>query len=272
MERLSEKKNTEKTVAIAPVTTTKTKPTAEVSAPTTPPSESIHFIADTVLARMREKGITSPTPAPKPTQTVVPPKPVEVKAPEKKEDVWAGIRGMRDSAQVIADLEASGITSLSELRSFFWNIKHNDDHTAELTELEKKIKTVDKLIAMMKQRTDNSATYKEYQERSAFTQNRFRKKNAAAIDSYEEADKYIKEHSPKGKEPKLSDIQARSTELKLQFNALLPEHNAFLRKQAAASQYTRQVRRYLEAKEQQERNKQYQERKRSQQKRKDYLE
>ena len=58
MERLSEKKKPEKPVAIAPVTTTKTKPTAEVSAPTTPPSESIHFIADTVLARMREKGIT----------------------------------------------------------------------------------------------------------------------------------------------------------------------------------------------------------------------
>ena len=167
LERLSEKKKPEKPVATAPVTTTKTKPTAEVSAPTTPPSESIHFIADTVLARMREKGITPPTPAPKPTKTVAPPKPVEVKAPEKKEDVWAGIRGMRDSAQVIADLEASGITSLSELRSFFWNIKHNDDHTAELTELEKKIKTVDKLIAMMKQRTDNSATYKEYQERNA---------------------------------------------------------------------------------------------------------
>ena len=269
LERLSEKKKPEKP---APVTVTKTEPTAEVSAPTTPPSESIHFIADTVLARMREKGITPPTPAPKLTQTVVPPKPVEVKAPEKKEDVWTGIRGMRDSAQVIADLEANGITSLSELRGFFWDIPHAGDHTHELDKLRKKIQSVDKMIAMMNQRTDNSAIYKEYQERSALTQNHFRKKNGYAIYQYEEADKYIKEHSPKGKEQKLSDIQARSTELKLQFNALLPEHNAFLRKQAAASQYTRQVRRYLEAKEQQERNKQYQERKRSQQKRKDYLE
>ena len=99
-----------------------------------------------------------------------------------------------DSVQVIADLETSGITSLSELRSFFWNIKHNDDHTDELAELDKKIKSVDKLIAMMKQRSDNSATYKEYQDRSAFTQNRFRKKNATAIDSYEEAVRYINEH------------------------------------------------------------------------------
>ena len=269
LERLSEKKKPEKP---APVTVTKTEPTAEVSAPTTPPSESIHFIADTVLARMREKGITPPTPAPKLTQTVVPPKPVEVKAPEKKEEVWASIRGMRDSAQVIADLEASGITSLSELRSFFWNIKHNDDHTAELTELEKKIKTVDKLIAMMKQRTDNSATYKEYQERSAFTQNRFRKKNAAAIDSYEEAVKYIKDYYISGKAPKQSELQAMSTELKKEYNALIPEHNAFLRKESAATKYSRQVRKYLETKEQQERNRQHQERKRSQQKKKDYLE
>lgn len=276
LERLSEKKKPEKPVATAPVTAPKTKPTAEVSAPTTPPSESIHFIADTVLARMREKGITPPTPAPKPTQTVAPPKPVEVKAPEKKEDVWAGIRGMRDSSQVIADLEASGITSLSELRSFFWNIKHNDDHTAELAELDKKIKSVDKLIAMMKQQTDNSATYKEYQDCSAFTQNRYRKKNATAIDSYEEAVKYINKHIKAyyigGKASKQSELQAMSTELKKEYNALLPEHNAFIRKRDTAQKHTRQVRNYLESKQQQERNRQYQERKRSQQKKKDYLE
>ena len=143
-------------------------------------------------------------------------------------------------------------------------------------ELEKKIKSVDKLIAMMKQRTDNSATYKEYQERSALTQKHFRKKNATAIDRYEEADRYINEHIKAyyndGKAPKRSELQARSLELKEKYNALVPEHNAFLRKQAAASQYTRQVRRYLEAKEQQERNRPYQERKRSQQKKKDYLE
>ncbi len=195
-----------------------------------------------------------------------------VNAPEKKEDIWAEVRGMRDSAEMIADLEANGITSLSELRGFFWDIPHADDHTHELVELRKKIQSADKMIAMMNQRADNSATYKEYQERSALTQNHFRKKNGYAIYQYEEADKYIKEHCPKGKELKLSDIQARSTELKLQFNALVPEHNAFIRKRDTAQKYTRQVRRYLESKEQQERNRQYQERKHSQQKKKDYLE
>ena len=200
----------------------------------------------------------------------------QYKAPEKKEDPWAEIRGMRDSDKMIADLEAGGITSLDDLRGFFWNFKHPDDHTEELAELKAKIEPIEKLINMMKQHSQNYATYKEYQERSAFTQKSFRKKNAAAIDAFEEADKYIAEHIKpyyiKGKPPKQSDLQAKSTKLKEKYNALVPEHNAFLRRKAAASQYSRQVRNYLESKYQQERNRRYQEKKRSQQKKKDYLE
>ena len=206
---------------------------------------------------------------------VVEPKPTESKAPEKKEDVWAGIRGIRDSDKMIADLEAGGITSLDDLRSFFWNIHHDDDHTDELAVLDKKIKGIDKLLAMMKQRSDNSAKYKEYQGRSAFTQKSFRKKNAAAIDDYEKADKYIKEHIKNylvdGKAPKRSELEQRLIELKSEYNALVPEHNAFIRRQNAASQYTRQVRNYLQSKEQQERDRQYQERKRTQQRKKNYV-
>ena len=211
---------------------------------------------------------TKPT-EPKPT-------PTENKAPEKEKDAWAEIRSMRDSDKMIADLEAGGITSLDDLRGFFWNFKHPDDHTDELAELLAKIKPIEKLIAMMQQHSQNYATYKEYQERSAFTQKSFRKKNAAAIDAFEEADKYIAEHIKpyyiKGKPPKLSDLQAMSAKLKEKYNALVPEHNAFLRRKAAASQYSRQVRKYLDAQHQQERNRQYQEKKRSQQKKKDYLE
>ena len=210
-----------------------------------------------------------PTPTPQPT-------PTESKAPEKKEDVWAEIRGMRDSEKMIADLETGGITSLNDLRGFFWNFKHPDDHTDELAELDKKIRGIDKLINMMKQHSQNYATYKEYQERSAFTQKSFRKKNAAAIDAFEEADKYIAEHIKpyyiKGKPPKLSDLQAMSAKLKEKYNALVPEHNVFLRRKAAASQYSRQVRKYLDDQRQQERNRQYQERKRSQQRKNDTLE
>ena len=123
---------------------------------------------------------------------------------------------------------------------------------------------------------EKEVTYKEYQERSAFTQNRFRKKNAAAIVAYEEADKYITEHIKayyiKGKPPELDDLKITSNRLKDKYNALVPEHNAFLKRQMAASQYTRQVRIYLQNKEQQERNRQYQERKHTQQRKKDVLE
>ena len=63
-----------------------------------------------------------------------------------------------------------------------------------------------------------------------------------------------------------------SAKLKEKYNALVPEHNAFLRRKAAASQYSRQVRKYLDAQHQQERNRQYQEKKRSQQRKKDTLE
>ena len=107
-------------------------------------------------------------------------------------------------------------------------------------------------------------------------QKHFRKKNAAAIDAYEEADKYITEHIKayfiKGKPPKQSDLEQRLIELKSKSNALIPEHNAFIRRQTAASQYTRQVRTYLQNKEQQERNRQYREKKLTQNRKKDTLE
>ena len=128
----------------------------------------------------------------------------------------------------------------------------------------------------MKQRSQHSATYNEYQGRSAFTQKHFRKKNAAAIETYEEADKYITEHIKayyiKDKPPKQCDLEQRLIELKSKYNSLVPEHNAFITRRDTAMKYTRQVRNYLQNKEQQERNRQYQERKRTQQKKKDTLE
>lgn len=203
-------------------------------------------------------------------------KPTESKAPEKKEDVWAEIRGMRNADTIISDLESGGIASLRDLRSFFWNFKHDDDHTDELSELKTKIKAIDKLIKMMKQRSEHSAIHKQYNECSAFRQKSFRKKNADAIDSYKQADQYIKVHikdyAVDGKAPKRSELEKMLTNLKMEYNALVPEHNVFLKKKAAAAPYLKTVRTYLENQKKQERDRQYQERKRSQQRKKETLE
>ena len=195
---------------------------------------------------------------------------------EKKEDLWVSIRGMRNCEKIIADLESVGIKSFKEFSGFMWNCQHSDDHTEELSLLKKKITAIDKLLAMMKQRSQHSTTYKEYQKRSTFTQKGFHKKNANAIDSYEQADKFIKEHIRTyyvdGKAPKQSELQEISAELKAKYNAFILEHNVFLEKKSMASQYGRQVRTYLQKQHQQEYEKQYNERKRSHQKRKDTLE
>ncbi len=207
--------------------------------PPKPDTESNVITVEEFLAPLYDKPATPP-PAPEPT---------EVKATEKKIDEWATIRGMRDSDKIIAELEAVGIMSLSEFDGFMHNIQSPEDHTDEVAELKEQYTAIDKLLEMMKQRSDNSATYKEYQERSAFTQKHFRKKNAAAIDAYEEADKYIKEHIKdyyiNGKAPKRSELAALSKDLKDKLKAIMPEHKAYLRKHDTAFRYTRQVRQYL---------------------------
>ena len=113
-------------------------------------------------------------PKPEPSAPTPQPTPTENKAPEKKIDEWATIRGMRDSDKIIAELEAVGIMSLSEFGGFMHNIHSPEDHTDEVAELKEQYTAIDKLLAMIKQRSDNSATYKEHQERSAFTQKHFR--------------------------------------------------------------------------------------------------
>lgn len=216
------------TATIIPLTTTK------------PDTDMTVITAEEFLAPLYDERETPP-PAPEPT---------EVKAPEKKkEDPWDLVRGMRDSDNMIAELEAVGIMSLSEFGGFMHNIHSPEDHTDEVAELKEQYTAIDKLLAMIKQRSDNSATYKEYQERSAFTQKHFRKKNAGAIDAYEEADKYIKEHIKDyyidGKAPKRSELAALSKPLKDKLKAIIPEHKAYLLKHETAMRYTRQVRQYL---------------------------
>lgn len=259
MERLAEKKKPEKTVS-------KPKPMAE-------PKTDYVYTPPTDEELDKFFGVSSKA-SDEPVVTVS--KPAESKSPEKKEDVWLEIRGMRDCDKMIADLEAGGITSLDDLKGFFWNIHHDDDHTAELTDLKKKYTAIDKLLVMIKQRSEHSAAYKEYQERSALSQKHFRKKNAAAINAYEEADKYVKEHIKDyyidGRPPKRTELEAMSRKLKAEYSALVPEHNAFLLRKQTAGQYTRTVRKYLDSQKQQERDRQYREKKLTQNRKKDTLE
>ena len=173
----------------------------------------------------------------------------ESKAPEKKEDPWKAIRGMGRANEIIADLEAGGVMSFSELSGFFFNTPHDDDHTTELADLRKKFTAIDTLIEKMKHRDELEPVYKEYQGKSGWSQSRFKKKNAATIEDYEQTVKYIKEHIKKyavdGKPPTMLDLLEKSNKLKSKWNRLNVEHTAFLTKRETAKKYTRQVRQYI---------------------------
>lgn len=185
-----------------------------------------------------------PTPIPQPT-------PTESKAPEKKEDPWKAIRGMGRANEIIADLEAGGVMSFSELSGFFFNTPHSDDHTTELADLRKKFTAIDTLIEKMKHRDELEPVYKEYQGKSGWSQSRFKKKNAATIEDYEATVKYIKEHIKRyavdGKPPTMLELLEKSNKLKSNWNRLNVEHTAFLTKRETAKKYVRQVRNYINA-------------------------
>ena len=192
---------------------------------------------------------TAINPKPEPSARTPQPTPTESKAPEKKEDPWKAIRGMGRANEIIADLEAGGVMSFSELSGFFFNTPHSDDHTTELADLRKKFTAIDTLIDKMKHRDELEPVYKEYQGKSGWSQSRFKKKNAATIEDYEQTVKYIKEHIKKyavdGKPPTMLDLLEKSNKLKSKWNRLNVEHTAFLTKRETAKKYTRQVRQYI---------------------------
>lgn len=176
----------------------------------------------------------------------------KIKAESTKQadkDVWASIRGMRNSDEIIKNLEAAGIISFADFSTFMWNMKHNDDHTEELDRLQKEFTAIDKLTEKMKHREKLLPVYKEYRNLSGWKQKRFRKRNASDIDDFEKTNAYIKRHIQDyvlpGNANKIIELQSLSIELKEKFNALVSEHNAFLIRKAAAVQYTKVIRQYL---------------------------
>lgn len=228
------------------------------------------------LDTLNQATAKSTEPKPAPTIPTPQPTPTESKAPEKKEDPWAAIRGMGRADEIIADLESGGVMSFSELSGFFFNTPHADDHTTELANLKKKFTAIDTLIAKMKHRDDLEPVYKEYQSKSGWAQSRFKKKNAAAIEDYEETVKYIKEHIKKyagdGKPPRMLDLMEKSNKLKSKWNRLNVEHTAFLTKRETAKKYTRQVRQYINEQQMKREREKYRQKKLTQQRKKDTLE
>ncbi len=205
--------------------------------------------------------------------------PTKNKAPEKEETVdgWASIRGMNNSAQIIAELESVGIHSVGEFTYFNMQAsKDISDISEKLAVLKKQIGSIDTLISKMKQRAELSVTYKEYQGLSGLKQRRFKKKNTDAIDSYEQTNKYIKErikvHKVDGKTPTIAELKERSQTMKDEYNDLLRERKVLEKKHAVTSQYSRTVRNYINQQTNKRAAEQSRQRRLSQQKKKDTLE
>lgn len=176
----------------------------------------------------------------------------ETITPEKEEikDGWARIKGMRNCADIIADLKSVGIYSVSEFTAFSvsgW--RKREVLVKQLVELKKKISAIDTLIGKIKHLKELSTTYKEYQGLSGLKQGRFKKKNAEAIDDYERTDSYIKEHiktyKSDGKAPTVNELSDRSNVLKNEYNSIVQEYRDLVKVEAVTGKYSREIRSYL---------------------------
>ena len=201
------------------------------------------------------------------------------KPPEKEEiiDGWASIRGMNNSTQIIAELESVGIHSVGEFTYFNLQASNDiSDISERLATLKKQIGSIDTLISKIKQRAVLSVTYKEYQGLSGLKQKRFKKKNTDAIDSYEQADKYIKEHIKAykvgGKAPTVAEMKKYSSTLKDEYNSNLRGLQTLEKKHSVTSRYSRSVRNYINQQTNKRATEQSRQRCLSQQKKKDTLE
>ena len=219
------------------LTPTATAPTKPTDTPPTAPVKTV-LTEEEFFALLDDKSEKA-APTPKPTEST---------PSEKKEDVWASIRGMGKADEIITALEAVGITSYTEFTGFMFNGQHEDDHTDEIADLKEQIKTIETIIAKMKKRDELKPTYKEYKGKSGWAQSRYKKKHSSEIEEYEEAVKYIKEHSTKytsdSSIPSLEGVQGLLKRMKDRRDEILPEHKAFLAKKQVALQYTRAVRNY----------------------------
>jgi len=169
---------------------------------------------------------------------------------EEKADGWASIRGMRICDDIIADMESVGIHSLAEYNAFSvtgWNKR--EELGKKLGKMKSQILAIDELIAKINHLKELSDTYKEYKGLTGFKQSRFRKKNAAAIDDYEQTNSYIWEHiepyKQDDKAPTVKQLTDHSNDMKLRFNAMAQEYNHLLEVEAVMGKYNREIRKHI---------------------------
>ena len=211
-------------------------------------------VLDRLAEKKKPETVAPPTPVV--TATITPNAVKPVSMPEQTEhivsetnDVWAEIRDMRNADTMIADLEANGISSLDELKSFFWNTHHDDDHNKELDAIEKKINDVEKLIKKAQHCDELYPIYKEHKKLTGLKEKFYKKKHAEELEDFHKTANYlqkaVKKYNLPGNANRTLELQSLLIKLRDEYNALVPEHNAFLLKREIASKYTRKVRSYL---------------------------
>ena len=187
------------------------------------PANTAVVPADHLIVSGAENNITEP-------ETVTPEK-------EEKVDGWASIRDMRICKDIIADMESVGIYSLAEYNALSvtgWTKR--EKLGKQLAKMKAQIIALDELIGKINHLKELSATYKEYRGLSGFKQSRFRKKNAAVIDDYEQTNSYIWEHIKPYKQdekaPTVKQLTDRNNDMKLRFNAIAQEYNHLVEAEA----------------------------------------
>ena len=176
----------------------------------------------------------------------------ETVTPEKEEkaDGWTNIRDMRICNNIIADLESVGIHSLAEYNAYSvsgW--KKREELGKQLAKMQAQIIALDELIGKINHLKELSATYKEYKGLSGFKQSRFRKKNTAVIEDYEQTNSYIWEHIEPYKQdekaPTVKQLTDRNNDMKLRFNAIAQEYNHLVEVEAVMGKYSREIRKHI---------------------------
>ena len=157
---------------------------------------------------------------------------------------------MRICVDISADMESVGIHSLAEYNALSvtgWTKR--EELGKKLAKMKSQILAIDELIAKINHLKELSDTYKEYKGLTGFKQSRFRKKNAAAIDDYEQTNSYIWEHiepfKQDDKAPTVKQLTDHSNDMKLRFNAMAQEYNYLLEVEAVMGKYSREIRKHI---------------------------